>query len=338
MAAKRRIVPIAVNVTTLDTIIAPDDLGTRNTLPVLARFEQAVVRWTLVDDQKAAFALAAGTTFLCGVDNVFTPGHADHVLAGNEAFNIVEDWADADPAAGKVCARIDLATIPLGTALGSTEAGVMHLVLWAFQPGEKPFLLAHSKVNVKNVAVEPIPATDLPDPSTVFATLASLYQMDHGNTVNAAGPVAVEFNTTFPDVPTIVAAFTDNADELLQIEILSRSTSGFTFQVRGAGGVVDTAYNIAWTAALNFNVASFRAQGGLAVKAAGNAFVDIAFPVAFANVPSVTVTLYGDVGSRAQCEIIARTTAGARVQVRDAGGVNNADEFDFLWLAVASNL
>ena len=338
MANKRRIIPITFNVPAQQVVGDAEALTVVTDLLQFRRFDQALILWTLVDDAGEAYALDAGTTFLFGIDNVFTPGHADLVLSPDAEFNVAGDWADVDLAEGKISNRADCATAELATALAAAESANMYAVLWAIPPlPDKPYLLAHIKITMGNVAVEPGPTTALPDPETVYVTYGALYQFQTGEAVNGASPVAVVFAKTFPDVPVIQATLGDDADELLQVEILTRTTSGFTFQVRGAAGVVADPYNVLWQAAQAFSIPDFRVQHGLGTKDAGDTFVDIVFPVEFDEVPVVTCTLFGDHGERVTLEVIARSTTTVRVQARNAAGIMNAEEVNFLWLAIAAN-
>lgn len=151
--AKRRIIPIRVNV---QTSLEVDENGRQVSSPTrLFRGDQALLRLTLVDTTGEAYPLDAGMTFRAGLDSVFTPDHADLASALHAAFNVSGDWANANPTAGKLACRLSLSTTELKSDLSSTASKDMYLCLWATPPGEEAMLVFQIRVTVQNVAVEP---------------------------------------------------------------------------------------------------------------------------------------------------------------------------------------
>lgn len=134
------------------------------------RGDNVVFRCHLVDEDQNAYALAAGLNYYFGIDDNYTDGHADYVVATTSDFNDTDDWADADPTAGKICFSVDSGTTEMADAIGTAPYKKMYAGIWVQDTDGTWFILCHWQLIVNNVAVAPTGAMT----TTPTITLASV--------------------------------------------------------------------------------------------------------------------------------------------------------------------
>ena len=135
-----------------------DSAGNIRTNPI--RFfnqEHVLLRIHLLDAAGAAYPLDTGLVCLLGLDNSFAADHADPAVALNAAF-VPADWIGDDGwslASGRICARLNLATSEMNTAMGAGAEKKFWLCLWAGLANEPPMLVFQIQIAVTNVSVRP---------------------------------------------------------------------------------------------------------------------------------------------------------------------------------------
>jgi len=100
-----------------------------------------------------------GATWLFGIDDVPFSDVSDYVLSQNDVFNLVEDWADVNPDAGKISFRVDLDTPELKAAL-KAKAGAtatMYGNLWMLT-AEGNVLIASWLIYIAKTYIDPTTA------------------------------------------------------------------------------------------------------------------------------------------------------------------------------------
>jgi hypothetical protein len=84
--------------------------------------EQPLIRLTLVRSDLTAYTgLPASGTFTASLDNNFNTADALMAKTLDAGINVSGDWADVDPANGKVSIRLDCKTASYKTKIGTSE-------------------------------------------------------------------------------------------------------------------------------------------------------------------------------------------------------------------------
>ena len=252
MANERKQFKRYVNIPENKLIVSATDAGEDKRILELRRGNQYLLEFDLFDDADtpAAYAIPASSTWLGGVDNVFTSGHPDLALSGDSKFNLVADRADVDMTLGKICFRLDMTGGTLATTLGDDEFKTMYLVAWYTPPGEKPVQAFHLDVRVYNTAVENNPPGPDPDPATIYATLAQLASTANGDgasrigifdgmgnfaSTNVEDALAELYNLSGGGLPKRGSVTSDN-DQGEGIYKLDASSGAFNFTLPASSG------------------------------------------------------------------------------------------------------
>ena len=123
---------------------------------------QTVIRCHLRLEDLSEFKPVAGAEWLFAIDDNYTRSHADYVVSQNDQFNIIADWADLDVDNGKICFRVDCATVQLQEAMGDDDVKAMVAELWMLPPApDNPVLLGQWSIDVRNIVTEVGDDTDL---------------------------------------------------------------------------------------------------------------------------------------------------------------------------------
>lgn len=190
MAQTRREIPLYINVKDRKFVISEDDGGSFRTPVVVARNEQVLFQFSLLDDASDPnyISIPSSSTWDFGVDDSYVSGHADYVTSADSDCNVAGDWlsgADPTPDSGKVSVRVNFNTTELATAMGSSVRKIMQMCLYYTPPGEDAVLAFQLPITVTGVTVEASPAAA--NPADTFPTSASLASNANGDGASLIG-------------------------------------------------------------------------------------------------------------------------------------------------------
>lgn len=117
---------------------------------------ETVVRATLLDAAGEPYGLPTGCDWWLAFDADLAPTTQPIARAWANRFNHSNDWPDANPATGRVCARLSLDTPAAWSAVGTGTQVPAFMTLWARPPGGAPSLLWHEdRMRLHNVVTMP---------------------------------------------------------------------------------------------------------------------------------------------------------------------------------------
>ncbi len=340
----RREVLLTVDVPNNQLIRSDTDSGERRERVDLNRGDQYLFQIsarTVTGASSVDYTYVAGTQFLLGLDNVFGTGHTDLVLSNDSLWNIAGDWASLDVLNGKFSARANFNTTDLQAVLENSGTPLdnqqMHLVAWAIPPApDAPYMIFHLPVNVDNIAVEPVPSV-APGAGLTYVTTDQLFQFDEGSMINGAGgPLAVSFPFAFASAPSVVPGLGDNITEVIQVEIMTTTTTGFTYQVRDTSGSISTtAWNLQYEASLSFDLSNKEHKQGNAINGPGTP-IAVVFGTPFTtNIPEIILGVGDNATEVVNLEVLTKSLTGFTFQVRNTAGIDSTSALKINYIATA---
>jgi len=142
--------------------------------PVLFVGNESIFACHLIDGAGQPVALPSDTEFYASLDSVYGPGSNDLVAVADDKFNIAEDWADIDLAAGKFCFRLTTAAQAIIDAMAENSGMDVHLEAWFREPGGNYSILLHETLRLRNVTADFVPVSTPEIPGNSVPAFADL--------------------------------------------------------------------------------------------------------------------------------------------------------------------
>lgn len=219
-------------------------------LPAIAYRDAALIRLTLVsyDYQSGTYvaysSMSGGSTFAAALDYDWDHDVPPMCRADDDAINVPDDWADADPAVGKFAIRLSAKTEEFRDAMGARDSRMVLLEIRSFDgDGEQDQLIT----GIPLLALNSL--DDLSDPPTpvqdnFYSRSASDARYVRGTPMVVDLPagetsVTVLYSKNPAEVPVAVDLElmppTDAADWIfIRVPVDSLSAAGWTLQLNVA--------------------------------------------------------------------------------------------------------
>ena len=201
-AATCRKIPLTVNCGNLSPVYAdaPETVIRRkDDLPVLVLGETVVFCLTFLDGNGDRMVFQSGDTFELSADVDYDRSADDPLMlySGNDMVNLADDWADADPASGKISIRVNCNTEGFVQKLNDADSVRVRLEVRRFSADSamQSALLSTTATALNTVRLDGIP---------MAVELSSYYTSDQTDAVFARKTDLAE---TRNDLDTVLADY-----------------------------------------------------------------------------------------------------------------------------------
>ena len=201
-AATCRKIPLTVNCGNLSPVYAdaPETVIRRkDDLPVLVLGETVVFCLTFLDGNGDKMVFQSGDTFELSADVDYDRGADDPLMlySGNDMVNLADDWADADPASGRISIRVNCNTEGFVQKLNDADSVRVRLEVRRFSADSamQSALLSTTATALNTVRFDGIPTA---------VELSSYYTSDQTDAVFARKTDLAE---TRNDLDTVLADY-----------------------------------------------------------------------------------------------------------------------------------